>query len=390
MDAKEAAPDQQLYSYAHLVARGDSTFPPEPRRRTEIGLLLYTSADSGHPRGTAHRLDGLYSVLETFGKQVWRINEEDVIGALSPLGFAQGFVTFGLLPFGFGASVALPDNPMAYQGANLVKTIQQHRITLLFASPITYREMLAIPDLDELTLASLRLCSSGGEALTIETYEAWEARFEQPIFEGFGTTEMLYAFLSNAIDMEPKPGSLGRVVPGYEVKVIGDTGAELHEGEIGVLSVRGPTGTLYWNDPESQRRTVHNGWNRLNDYGYRDEDGHYWFVARTDDLIKTRSYRIDPNEVERAIRVHPHVQDVAVIGLPDEMSGQRPVAYVVPGQREEPGEQLRRSILSSLQTRLAEYKIPGEIVFVEELPRNAHGQLLRRMLREQLRRQGGE
>lgn len=266
-------------------------------------------------------------------------------------------------------------------------TIRRHRVTLLTADPITYRQILADPLVDELDLASLRMCSSFGEALTVETYKAWEERFDQPIFEGFGTTEMLYAFLSNAVGMIPRPGSLGRSVPGYEVKVVGDLSNDLADGEIGQLMVRGPTGTLYWSDPDSQRRAVRNGWNRLSDYGYRDQDGYYWYVARSDDLIKTRSYRIDPNEVEQAIAVHPHVREVAVIGLPDEMRGQRPVAYVVPGQREEPGEQLRRSILASLRDRLADYKIPDQILFVESLPRNAQGHLLRRALREQLRRQ---
>ncbi|MDQ4077166.1 MAG: GNAT family N-acetyltransferase [Chloroflexota bacterium] len=388
--AQEAALEKQLYSYAHLVARGEATFPATPRRRAEIALLLYTSADSGHPRGTAHRLDGLYAVLESFGRHVWQINEEDVIGSLSPLGFAQGFVTFGVLPFGFGASVALPDDPMAHRGEDLVKTIQKHRITLLTAWPITYRQMLEDESLGPLDLPSLRLCSSGGEPLTIETYRAWEERFEQPIFEGFGTTEMLYAFLSNAVGMEPRAGSLGRVVPGYEVKVVGDMGNKLHEGEIGFLTVRGPTGTLYWNNIESQRKSVHNGWNRLSDYAYVDSDGYYWYVARSDDLIKTRSYRIDPNEVERAIGEHPNVREVAVIGLPDDMRGQRPVAYVVPDEREEPGEQLRRSIMGILRDRLAEYKIPDEVIFVESLPRNAQGQLMRRVLRDQVRRQMAE
>ncbi|MBA3531540.1 MAG: GNAT family N-acetyltransferase [Ardenticatenales bacterium] len=385
------APDEQLYSYARLVARGQQGYPATLRRRNQIGLLLYTSADSGHPRGTAHRLDGLLATLDIFGRQVWRVNEEDIIGHLAPLGFAQGFVTFGLLAFRFGASVALPDDPMAESGTELVSTIRRHHITLLSASPVVYRQILADQSVNTLDLASLRLCSSGGEPLTKETYLAWEERFEQPIFEGFGTTEMLYAFLSNAVGMAPRPGSLGRVVPGYQVKVVGDYGNELSSGEIGFLMVRGPTGTLYWNDTASQHKSVRNGWNRLSDYSYMDPDGYYWFVARSDDLIKTRSYRIDPTEVEAAIQAHPRVSEVAVIGLPDEMRGQRPVAYIRPHEWEEAHSVLAQSILSSLRGRLAEYKMPDEVVFMKDaLPRNAQGQLLRRVLRDQVRRQGEE
>lgn len=385
---RDHAPDEQLYSYARLVAGGKKEFPATPRARDEIGLLLYTSADSGRPRGTAHRLDSLLAVLDTFGGRAWRVNEEDVIGSLAPLGFAQGFVVFGLLPFRFAGSVALPTDPMAESGAALIDTIRRHRTTLLFAPPTAYRQILAVDDLDPLDLASLRLCSSGGEPLTLETYQAWQERFEQPIFEGFGTTEMLYAFLSNSVGMQPRPGSLGRVVPGYTVRIVGDTGNDLGTGEIGLLAVRGPTGTLYWNNPASQRRIVHSGWNLLPDYCYADEEGYYWFVARSDDLIKTRSYRIDPNEVEAAIRDHPGVREVAVIGLPDAMRGQRPIAYVVPSDVEEAGPTLGRKIRESLGERLADYKIPDEVVFTDELPRNARGQLVRRVLREQVRRRG--
>lgn len=384
------APAEQVYSYARLVARGEPECSPVPRHRKEIGLLLYTSADSGHPRGTAHRMDGLLAVLDTFGRQVWRVNEEDIVGSLAPLGFAQGFITFGLMPFRFGASVALTDDTLADDGTDLVRAVRRHRITLLFAPPTTYRQILADEVVDVLDLASLRLCASGGESLTMETYHAWEQRFEQPIFEGFGTTELLYAFLSNAVGMSARPGSLGRVVPGYEVKVVGDLGNDLHAGEIGFLSVRGPTGTLYWNNPESQRRSVRNGWNMPGDYAYMDNEGYFWFVARSDDLIKTRSYRIDPTEVEAAIREYPRVHSAAVIGLPDEMRGQRPVAYVVPHDAAEADPLMARSIIASLRGRLADYKIPDEVIFVDELPRNPHGHLMRRVLRDKVRRQGEE
>lgn len=386
-DSRETDAAQQIYGYNALVSRGDTTFAPVMRRREEVGLLLYTSGDGGRPRGTAHRLDGIMAVVQSFGRYAWRINEEDVVGALSPLGFAQGFITFGFLPFRYGASVALPNDPMARDGEHLLETIRKHRVTLLVASPITYREILADRSVDELDIASLRLCASSGEPLTRDTYAAWMDRFAQPIFEGFGTTEMLYAFLSNAVGMSPRAGSLGQAVPGYEIKIVGDMGQELAEGEIGFLAVRGPTGTLYWNAEEAQRKSVRNGWNLLNDYAYRDRDDYFWYVARSDDLIKTRSYRIDPVEVERVISEHPNVAEVAVIGLPDEMRGQRPVAYVVPSEREEPGEQLRRSILSSLRVRLAEYKIPSEVIFSEGLPRNTSGQVNRRALRERTRQQ---
>ncbi|HEX8680861.1 MAG TPA: GNAT family N-acetyltransferase [Ardenticatenaceae bacterium] len=387
---RDHARDEQLYSYSRLVSGGEPYYPATPRNRNELGLLLYTSADSGRPRGTAHRLDSILAALDAFGGKVWRVNEEDVIGSLAPLGFAQGFITLGLLPFRFGAGVALPTDPMADSGEAMVDAIRRHRVTVLTAAPTTYREILAVEDLGPLDLASLRLCSSGGEQLTAETYQAWEERFEQPIFEGFGTTEMLYAFISNAVGMQPRPGSLGRVVPGYQVKVVSEAGNDLGPNEIGHLAVRGPTGTLYWNNPPGQRRSVQNGWNLLPDFCYADEEDYFWFVARSDDLIKTRSYRIDPNEVEAAIRDHASVREVAVIGLPDAMRGQRPVAYAVLNDPDEARPRLGREIIAALHDRLADYKIPDEVVFVDELPRNPQGDLMRRVLREQVRRRGEE
>lgn len=385
---RESPVDTGVYSYARLISRGKSECPVTLRHRNEIGLLLYTSADSGHPRGTSHRLDGLLSTLDAFGRFVWRINEEDIIGSLAPLGFAQGFLTFGLMPFRFGASVALPSEPLADHGSDLVDAIRRHRVSVLFAPPTTYRQILADQSVDVWQLASLRLCCSGGEPLTVETYAAWEERFEQPIFEGFGTTEMLYAFLSNAVDLKkPRPGSLGQAVPGYEVKIVGDLGNELQTGEIGFLLARGPTGTLYWNNPDSQRKSVRNGWNMPGDYAYKDAEGYFWYVSRSDDLIKTRSYRIDPNEVEAAICEYPRIKEAAVIGLPDEMRGQRPVAYAVPFDPLEADELMARAIINSLKGRVADYKIPDEVIFVDDLPRNAQGQLLRRTLREKVRRQ---
>lgn len=381
----EHRPEEQLYSYSKLVARGEANAPLVRRNRREIGLLLYTSALGGHPRGTAHRLDSLLAVLDCFGKQVWRVNEEDIISAMVPLGFAQAFVVFGLMPFHFGASVALHDNPLAEDGVELVETIRRHRVTLLFAPPNAYRQLLAHPTLTELDIASVRLCSTGGEPLTTDTYNQWLKRFDQPLFEGFGTTENLYAFTSNAVGMRSRPGSMGRAVPGFQVKVLNDHGNELAPGEIGYLCVRGPTGTLYWNNPDAQRRAVRNGWNVPGDFAYMDSDGYFWFVARSDDLIKTRSYRIDPTEVEAAIMEYPRVQDVAVIGLPDEMRGQRPVAYVVLHDQKEAEPMTARAIITSLRGRLGDYKLPDEVIFVETLPRNAQGQLLRRLLRDRVR-----
>ena len=180
--------------------------------------------------------------------------------------------------------------------------------------------------------------------------------------------------------MRATPGSFGTVVPGYEVKAVNEDGRDAAPGEIGRFLVRGPTGTLYWRDPEKQRQAVTpDGWNRAGDYVYGDEEGHFWFVSREDDVIKSSAYRIGPEEIETTLATHPAVADVGVIGVPDEVRGQIAKAFVVlkPGHTVTSDE-----LIEYCRDKIATYKLPREVVFVNELPRTPTGKLLRRVLRQ--------
>lgn len=375
-----------LHRYADLVAAGSPDFAPVRRSRSDVALLLYTYRDDGEPKGTAHLNEAPLIAADLIGRYVWQINEDDVIAALTPVGLARGFVTFGVLPYRFGAAAVLISDTSP---ASIVRAIGHYHITVLTMTPTFYRQILAESGLHDADFSSLRLCASAGEALTADTYDAWEERFGLPIFEGFGTTEMLSIFLSNGGDAPPRPGSLGKPVPGYEVKVVNDHGRELPPSEIGHMIVRGPTGTLYWKDAEAQEQVVWHGWNRVGDYGYYDVDGYFWHVARQDDTIKSSGHRIDPTEVEAGLREHPCVADAAVIGLPDEIQGQRLHAFLVPKPGVRADDTLADDVLSGLEGRLASYKIPASVAFIEALPRNGSGQLLRRLLRERMRQSHG-
>ena len=263
----------------------------------------------------------------------------------------------------------------------MFETIQKHRITVLSLAPTAYRKMLQVPDAEKkYDLKSLRVCTGGGESLTAPTYQAWKEKFGQEIFEGLGTTEMMYVFVSNVVNRRVKPGSFGTAVPGFEVKVVNEVGKDSGPKEIGHFLVRGPTGTLYWRDPDKQRQAVTpDGWNRAGDYVYVDEDGYFWFVSREDDIIKSSAYRIGPEEIEVTLAKHPAVADVGVIGVPDEVRGQIAKAYVVllPGKTVTPEE-----LLEFCRGKIATYKLPREVVFVNDLPRTPTGKLLRRVLRQ--------
>ncbi len=363
-----------------LMQGANKEFSPVRRDRHDISILLYTSGTTGPPKGTAHMMEESLIVADGFGKYCWRITENDVIGGSAPLAFGAGHATFCAIPYRFGATASLIAR---FTPEGMFETIQNHRITVLTLLPTAYRKMLEVPDAEKkYDLSSLRILTGGGESLTAKTYYDWKNKFGQEIFESLGTTEMFFVFISNAVSLKAKPGSIGQAVPGYEVKVVNEEGKEVGIGESGMLIARGPTGTLYWAAPEKQKGSVMNGWNKAGDFVYRDEDNYFWFLSREDDLIKSSGYRIGPEEIELALVRHPAIADAGVIGVPDPVRGQNVKAFIVLKPGNTPSDELKEEILSFLKENIAIYKLPREIEFIDELPRTVTGKLLRRVLRQ--------
>ena len=365
-------------AYGELLQSGNPTLDPVLRKREDVGLLLYTSGTTGRPKGTVHFVEELLIVPDSFGKYGWQVTENDVVGGSAPLAFGAGYSSYATIPFRFGAAASLIAK---FDPEKMFDTIQKHKISILTLGPTAYRKMLQVPDAEnKFDLSSLRVCTGGGESLTAATYHAWKGKFGLEIFEGLGTTEMMYVFASNVVSRKAKPGSFGQAVPGYELKVIDEEDKEAKAGTIGHFVACGPTGTIYWRDPDKQRHAVtREGWNRAGDFVSEDEDGYFWFVSREDDIIKSSGYRIGPEEIEVTIATHPAVVDVGVIGVPDEVRGQIAKAFVVlkPGQTVSPEE-----LLAFCKGKIATYKLPREIVIVNELPRTPTGKLLRRVLKQ--------
>ena len=365
-------------AYAELLQSGDPNLDPVLRTREDVGLLLYTSGTTGRPKGTVHFVEELLIVPDSFGKYGWRVTENDVIGGSAPLAFGAGYSSYATVPFRFGAAASLIAK---FEPEKMFDTIQKHRISVLTLAPTAYRKMLQVPDAEKkYQLNSLRLCTGGGESLTAPTYRAWKEKFGLEIFEGLGTTEMMYVFASNVVSRKAKAGSFGQAVPGYELKVIDEDGKETKAGTIGHFVARGPTGTIYWRDLDKQRHAITpDGWNRAGDYVSVDEDGYFWFVSREDDIIKSSGYRIGPEEIEVTLATHPAVADVGVIGVPDEVRGQIAKAFVVP----KPGQSLSsEELIAFCKGKIATYKLPRETVIVSELPPTPTGKLLRRVLKQ--------
>lgn len=364
--------------YGELLQGGSPELDPVLRKREDVGLLLYTSGTTGRPKGTVHFVEELLIIPDAFGKYGWKITENDVIGGSAPLAFGAGYSSYATIPFRFGAAASLIAK---FEPEKMFETIQKHHISILTLAPTAYRKMLQVADAEKkYNLSSLKVCTGGGESLTAPTYHAWKQKFGLDIYEGLGTTEMMYVFASNVVSRKAKAGSFGQAVPGYELRVVDEDGKQVLPGNIGHFVARGPTGTIYWRDADKQRHAItQDGWNRAGDFVYVDEDGYFWFVSREDDIIKSSAYRIGPEEIEVELATHPAVLDVGVIGVPDEIRGQIAKAFVVlkPGTKATSEE-----LIEFCRGKIATYKLPREIVIVNELPRTPTGKLLRRVLRQ--------
>jgi len=228
--------------------------------------------------------------------------------------------------------------------------------------------------------ASLRRCVSAGETLPRATFEAWQAATGIRLIDGIGTTEMLHVFIS-AADDEIRPGATGRPVPGYEARVVDDEMGELPAGVVGRLAVRGPTGCRYLNDAR-QLDYVRDGWNLTGDAYLVDEEGYFHYQARTDDMIVTSGYNVAGPEVEEALLEHDAVRECAVIAAADAQRGTIVKAFVVLGPDAAPGEHTVVELQNFVKARIAPYKYPRAIEFVDSLPRTENGKLQRYLLRE--------
>ena len=376
---------QGLLSYEDLTANESPALESGPAPRTAVSVLLYTSGTTGMPKGTAHYMEEALIVPDTFGKYGWNVGPDDIICGPAPISLAAGYSTVTSIPFRFGAAASLIPK---FTPDGLFEQIQSHKVTILSALPTAYRKMLQVEGAEKkYDLSSLRVLTGGGESLTAKTYFDWKERFGQEIYEGLGTTEMMYVFVSSVATRKVKPGAIGTAIPGYEIQVITEEGKVAKPGELGRLYARGPTGTLYWRPLEDgllekQKALIREGWVLVGDFCTTDEDGYLSFVSRQEDLIKSSGYRIGPEEIEDALLKHPAVADAGVIGVPDPVRGHNVKAFVIlkPGQT--PSDQLKQQILDSCRDHIAIYKLPRMVEFVTELPRTLQGKLLRRVLRD--------
>ncbi|NEB79284.1 AMP-binding protein [Streptomyces sp. SID14478] len=356
----------------HRAARKPSSYEAVATADDDVALIAFTSGTTGRPKGCMHFHRDVLAIADTFARHVLRPTPDDVFTGSPPLGFTFGLGGLVVFPLRAGASALLLEQAGPRQ---LLPAISAYGVSVLFTAPTAYRAMLAEPGRHD--LSSLRRCVSAGENLPAATWHAWQEATGLRIINGIGATELLHIFIS-AADDAIRPGATGRAVPGWQARIIDADGAELPDGEPGLLAVRGPVGCRYLAD-ERQTTYVRHGWNVTGDTYVRDPDGYFRYVARADDMIISAGYNIPGPEVEDALLHHPDVTEAAVVGRPDEARGSVVVAYVVlrQGARRDP-EGLREFV----KAELVPYKCPREIVFLDALPRTATGKLQRFRLRE--------
>ena len=372
--------------YEEMLAAGSAELEPTMLKGDDIGIMLYTSGTTGMPKGCVHFMKPIVIETRLVNKHVYKMEPGDVLGGAAPVSFAAGFGTFTLMPFEGGAAISLIPK---FTPPDMLELIGKHKITILTGLPTGYRALMKFPKFKDFDTSSIRLYTSGGDALGSETLRGWQELTGLPIWEGLGGTEMLHLVTSNTMNDEPMPDSIGKALPGIECKVVDAEWNDCKPDEVGSMVLKGPSGSLYWKpyvDDErlikSQGKGVVNGWNQMGDAVFMKEDGNIFFVSREDDMIKSSGYRIGPAEVEEAIEKHPDIAECGIVGIPDPDKGQITKAFVVLKEGVEGNDEFFENLKTFLKDHIAIYKLPRAIEYRDELPRTPTGKLLRRHLRD--------
>ena len=341
---------------------------------TDVALLAATSGTTGRPKVTMHTHRDVLACADTFSRHVLEPRADDVFATSAPLAFTYGLGASLIFPLHAGAAALLLEKATPVE---LADAVAQHGVTVLSTAPTAYRAILAAGKADR--LRSVRRLVSAGETLPRATWEGIHEATGIKIIDGIGSTEMLHIFLASADD-DIRPGSTGRAVPGYVATTLDEAGRETPAGMPGRLAVKGPTGCRYLHG-DRQGVYVQGGWNITGDTYVRDEDGWFWYQARSDDMIISSGYNIAGPEVEAVLLECDEVLECAVVGLPDAERGQRVTAYVVAATGASPDEHLAERLQQHVKATLAPYKYPRTVSFVDALPKTPTGKLQRFRLR---------
>ncbi len=368
--------DGSLGGLESLMANSAESFGNADVSADDVALIGFTSGSTGTPKGTVHFHRDLIAAADTFPGHLFGIRPEDIVCGSPQIAFLYGFCAFITDTLRFGGSAVLVERATP---KTLLETIDRYKATICFSTPSGYKQMLGIAG--DYDLRSLRVCIAGGEPLALAVFNGWKEKTGVEIINGLGISELLHIFIS-AGGKDIRPGTIGKAVPGYRVRVVDDTMEDSPPGEVGQMIVKGPTGCRYLDDLDRQRNYVRDGWNMTGDLCRIDEEGYVSFEARTDDMINTGGYNVSGLEVEAVLLEHPWVRDCAVVGSPDSLRGEIVKAFVILSENEEPLDDTVRELQEFVKSQLAPYKYPRGVEFMEELPLTPTGKIQRGALRK--------
>jgi long-chain acyl-CoA synthetase len=347
---------------------------PVDREASDTAVVLHTSGTTGTPKGAELTHGSLGSNQDVIVRGLLKLTDDDVVLACLPLFHVFGMTCAMNAAVAAGAGLSLMAR---FHPAKAVERIHRDHVTVLEAVPTMYTALLSVADqfAPDMT-ASLRTCVSGGAALPVAVLNNFEKTFDAVILEGYGLSETSPATTFNHPDAERRPGSIGTPIEGVQVRLVDDDGNLVPTGSPGEIEVKGPNVMKgYWNLPEATKTSIKDGWFSTGDIAVVDEDGYYWIVDRKKDLIIRGGYNVYPREIEEVLHEHPAVAQVAVVGIPHDSLGEEIGAAVkLKAGVEASAEELRQFV----KARVAAYKYPRRIWFVDDLPTGPTGKLLRR------------
>jgi len=372
--------------YRDVLAKGGEDCPriSDAAGGDDPMVIFFSSGTTGLPKMVMHNYDYPYSHYTT-GAHWHDLEDGDVHLTLSDTGWGKSVWGKFYGQWMAGAVVFVWDFRGKFEPSELLRIMAENKITTFCAPPTVYR-FLVREDLTKYDLGALRHCTTAGELLNDSVFHAWEKAFGMPIYEGYGQTETTLQIATFKF-MTPKPGSIGKPVPGWDIALLDEEGKMVPQGEEGEICIRIDKPVLglfdsYMDEPEKTASVKFDGWYHTGDKAWADEDGYFWFMGRTDDLIKSSGYRIGPFEVESALVAHDAVIEAAVTGLPDDVRGQLVKATVVLAPGYEGNDELTRELQGFVRELTAPYKYPRVIEYVEDLPKTISGKIKRKDIRE--------
>ncbi len=364
--------------YEDFVA-GAEVAQPVDASADEVAFWLYSSGSTGQPKGVKHVHGSLKSTADTYGSQVLGMQESDVVFSVAKIFFAYGLGNAMTFPMSVGATTVLFSGRPTPQTVSEV--LSKYKPSVFCGVPTLYAAVLHYWDTNNNAPdIQLRACISAGEALPAEIGKKRKDRFGKDILDGVGSTEMLHIFLSNRVG-DVEYGTSGIAVPGYEVRLVDETGAEPAAGEVGELLVRGKSAAEgYWNQRDKSRATFEGEWTRTGDKYERTATGRYVYCGRTDDMFKVSGIWVSPFEIEQALVAFPAVLEAAVVAHRDADGMEKPKAIVV--LTEGFGTEELDALKEFVKEKIGKWKYPRWVEVVEDLPKTATGKIQRFKLRE--------